>query len=114
MTGQDVWLANNVSMGEVEPFTHIATRSGIRRVIFLVNIPPEYHLTSNLTFNESAEAFKATGIHYTILKYHRHWSAFLDQPSPFRVQRGDLPLSTVNSGDVASEDLYKVLDSILS
>lgn len=113
LSGQEVWLANNVSIEEIESFTNIATRSGISRVIFLVNIPPEYHLTPNLTFDKTAEAFKVAGIHYTILKYSRQQPPSSYQPNAFRVQRGDLPLGTLNAGDVASEDLYKVAAEII-
>ena len=108
MIGQEAWLANNLTATDVEIFASLAARAGVRRVVFIINIPHEHRDIANMTFATATQIMSDAGIKYTLLKHSRQFSTVSDQPRSFRVIRGELPLSTVNTGNIASEDLYKV------
>ena len=112
LSSHDCWVAYNVSSSDILTLSSMARNSGIKRVIFVVNLSQEEGSKHDIIFQDATELLKSSNIKYTILK-HGKVTNFAEAKFPYRVVRGTLPLPTPEDKILSSGDLMRVISEII-
>ena len=106
LAGNDVWLGFNVSGSDLPSYASIASKLGIKRVVFGVNTMLDPSIDGDV-YKTATQLLLDAGVAYTIVKYGSVKKS-KESKVPYRIVRGELPLPNERS-QLSSDDLYRVL-----
>jgi hypothetical protein len=112
LSGQDAWIAFNVSSADIYELAGKAIESGIKRVVFTVQLAENECSRSDLKFEESSSILKSAGIQFTFLK-HGRYRDMEESKFPYRVVRGSLPIPEAEAHMLSSGDLMRIVTEVL-
>lgn len=112
LTGQDAWIAFNVVTSDLLGLSRKAVSSGIKRVVFAVNLKEEERRLADLEFNEACSILRDAGTDFTIIKYGDVVN-FEEAKFPYRVVRGSAPLPENQDHFLCSGDLMRIITEVI-
>jgi len=110
LSGSDTWLSFNVSSSAIAEQAEIAAKSGLKRVVFAINVDPT-ESGENVTYDGACKLLSDAGIAYTFIKY-TNVQQMGEAKFPYRIVRGIRPLPTLGTM-LASEDLMRVVSEVI-
>jgi hypothetical protein len=109
---QDAWVAFNVATSDLLDLSRKAASSGIKRVVFAVNLKEEERSQIDLEFSEACSILRDAGTDFTIIKYG-DVAIFEEAKFPYRVVRGSAPLPNSQDRFLSSGDLMRIITEVI-